>query len=70
MKKCPNCGSHRFVVIAHVTQSWEVDKNEMFVDCLEDCIDVIHRPDDDDIWECYDCGYEATGKEFNVKEAE
>lgn len=68
MKKCPNCAGQRFVVIAHVTQSWEVDKNGMFVNCLEDCIDVIHRPDDDDIWECYDCGYEATGKEFNVKE--
>ena len=70
MKRCPYCGGRRFVVTAHVAQSWEVDKNEMFVSCLEDCIDVIHRPDDDDIWECYDCGYEATGKEFNVKEEE
>lgn len=70
MKRCPNCEGQRFVVTAHVTQSWEVDKNEMFVSCLEDCIDIIHRPDDDDIWECYDCGYEATGKEFNVKEEE
>ena len=68
MKRCPNCEGQRFVVTAHVTQSWEVDKNEMFVSCLEDCIDIIHRPDDDDIWECYECGYEATGKEFDIKE--
>lgn len=68
MKRCPNCGGQRFVVIAHVAQTWKVDKNGMFVNCLEDCIDVIHKPDDDDIWECYDCGYEATGKDFNVKE--
>lgn len=68
MKRCPNCGGQRFVVIAHVTQTWKVDQNGMFVNCLEDCIDVIHRPDDDDIWECYECGHEAAGSGFNVKE--
>lgn len=68
MKKCPNCGSHRFVVTAHVTQSWEVDGNGMFINSIEDCIDVVHKPDDDDIWECYECGHEAAGSEFNVKE--
>ena len=68
MKRCPNCGGQRFVVIAHVTQTWKVDQNGMLVNCLQDCIDVIHRPDDDDIWECYECGHEAAGSEFNVKE--
>ena len=68
MKRCPNCGSRRFVVVAHVAQSWEVDGDGMFVNSIEDCIDVVHRPDDDDIWECYECGHEAAGSEFNVKE--
>ena len=68
MKRCPKCGCTEFYVIAHVAQEWKVDKDGNFCDVTEDCIDVTHRPDDTDIWECAECGYEDRGKGFNVAE--
>ena len=68
MKKCPSCGGKRFCVTAHVTQDWLVDENGFFDRVICDCIDVTHKPDDDDIWECYECGHDGPGSEFNVKE--
>jgi len=67
MKKCPRCGAMSFCVTAHVTQDWVVDENGDFLRCIDDCLEVTHFPDDDDIWDCNNCGYSAPGKVFNVK---
>lgn len=61
---CPKCGGKKFIVTAHVTQDWEVDYNGMFVQCLNDCVEVTHEPDMEDIWECKTCGYSDDGKNF------
>ena len=68
MKRCPMCGHDLFVVTAHVTQDWVVDAAGDFVAVSADCIDVTHRPDDEDIWECESCRFSDAGKAFNVKE--
>lgn len=67
MKRCPNCGATTFVVTAHVTQDWKVDGDGDFLDVVNDCIDVTHRPDNSDWWECFECGFGGEGKEFEVK---
>lgn len=67
-KKCPKCGSKKFLVTAHVAQDWIVDEDGEFVACQEECVEVVHKPDDDDIWHCKNCGYDAAGSEFCVKE--
>lgn len=66
MKKCPKCGGIKFRATAHVTQDWEVDRNGNFVKSLNDCVEVTHFPDNDDIWDCANCGYSAAGIEFEV----
>lgn len=68
MKRCPKCGNNRFFVSAHVVQEWVVDENGMYDRMSEDCVEVIHFPDDDDIWECRKCRYSAEGRVFEVKE--
>jgi len=68
MKRCPKCGNKRFVVTPHVVQEWLVDDDGIFLRELSSCIEVAHSADDDDIWECYECGYSTAGSEFNVKE--
>lgn len=65
---CPKCGHDTFNVTAHVTQDWEVDSEGCFIDCLNDAVDITHRPDDDDLWTCAKCGFEEAGSEFLVKE--
>ena len=66
MKRCPICGGKRFVATVHVTQDWMFDENEMYIQTIDDYIDTIHRPDNDDIWECFECGHSASGREFEV----
>lgn len=66
VKMCPKCGCLKFFVTAHVAQRWEVDENENFLSLIEDATDIVHRPDDGDLWECADCGFEAAGSEFNI----
>lgn len=56
---CPKCGCKRFLVTAHVSQGWMVDETGDFIACTAECDEVIHRPDDDDIWTCDNCGTEA-----------
>lgn len=68
MKRCPKCGNTTFAVTAHVTQDWLVDSNGDFLAEIENCTEVTHEPDDDDIWMCAVCGHDAAGSEFNVKE--
>lgn len=66
MKMCPKCGGKHFSVIAHVTQEWEVDENESYEKTINECDVVTHTPDDEDLWTCIKCGYNAAGSEFNV----
>lgn len=68
MKRCPVCGGQEFGVTAHVTQDWVVDKYGSFVSCRDECVETIHVPDDDDVWDCMGCGFSTAGKHFNVKE--
>ena len=65
MKTCPKCGNKKFVVTAHVTQSWIVDENGNYIKTLQECEEITHNPDDDDVWACNECGYDAAGIEFN-----
>ena len=68
MKRCPRCGAQAFCVTAHVTQDWVVDAHGDFIQSLNDCLEVTHFPDDDDIWDCNNCGYSAAGRVFNTEE--
>lgn len=65
-KKCPKCGGEKFLVSPHVVQDWIVDKDGEFIECREECVEVSHKPDDTDLWECCSCGYTTAGAEFNV----
>ena len=67
-KKCPACGHDEFTVTAHVTQTWRVDANGNFMNEISGCDDVTHKPDDQDLWTCAKCGYNAAGAAFNVQE--
>lgn len=66
MKKCPKCGALSFYTSAHVVQDWLVDSDGNFMRCMDDCIEVTHFPDDDDLWECANCSYCESGDKFNV----
>jgi len=68
MKKCPKCGCETFYATAHVTQDWKMDNYGDFIETEDDCIEVLHYPNDMDIWSCADCYYEDRGAAFNVKE--
>lgn len=57
---CPKNKKHKkFLVTAHVTQGWEVDENGNFLKCKQQCEEVTHEPDSNDIWVCAKCGAEA-----------
>lgn len=66
MKRCPKCGAMSFCVTAHVTQDWVVDAYGNFIRSNNDCVEVVHFPSDDDIWDCNNCGFSAEGSVFNV----
>jgi len=63
IKKCPKCGATEFVVSDHVGFA---GTNEDFVEDRNSRIDVLHKSDDDDIWQCGKCGYTAPEAEFNT----
>lgn len=67
MKRCPKCGCEEFIVTQHVTQTIVVNSEGNFIKEVSACDDIVHRADDDDIWQCNKCGYDAAGHEFNVK---
>lgn len=56
---CPKCGGKVFHATAHVTQDWEVDEWGTHSKTLNECVEVTHSPDDDDVWTCAVCGEEA-----------
>lgn len=66
MKRCPKCGAMSFYATVHVTQDWVVDENGDWIRTENDCVEVTHFPNDDDVWDCANCGFSAAGKEFNV----
>ena len=66
-KQCPKCGGLKFSASAHVVQTWKLDCIGKYDKTIEDCTDVTHRPDNDDLWHCQECGYEAPGKQFDKK---
>ena len=66
MKRCPKCGCERFIVSQHVAQTVIVDGNGNFILEQSSCDEVLHAADDDDLWECENCGHSAAGAEFNV----
>ena len=68
MKRCPKCGNKTFFVTAHVSQDWKVDAEGEFMAVVDDCIEILHQPDDWDMWTCAQCLHEAAGDEFEVEE--
>lgn len=66
MKRCPKCGNDTFITTAHVVEEWLVDKYGKFLKVTQNCLEVTHDPDDEDTWMCSECGYDASGKEFEV----
>lgn len=65
MKRCPKCGGEEFLVTQHVAQTISVDGNGNFLKEISSCDEVTHRANDDDIWVCANCNYNAAGSEFN-----
>ena len=62
--RCPVCGGTVFCATAHVTQDWQLNEMGTFQACLNDCIEVTHYPDVEDMWDCKQCGHSAPGREF------
>lgn len=67
MKACPKCGCDEFIVTSHVVQEWKVDGEGNFIECTDDCVEVTHSSDNDDVWSCANCGHNAPGKDFEIK---
>ena len=61
---CPKCSGKIFHVTAHVTQDWLVNEYGDYLETVEACSQVVHFPDNDDVWLCVTCGYEDAGSEF------
>lgn len=58
--ECPDCGADTtFITTAHVMQEWEVTPDGSFIDCVSDCLEVVHEPDPGNIWTCKKCGKDA-----------
>jgi len=64
--QCPKCGGKTFSSTAHVTQDWMLDEHGEFMESISNCVDVTHRPNDDDLWQCLGCDYNAAGSNFRV----
>lgn len=61
---CPMCNWTEFYVTAHVTQDWKVNASGVFVDTINDCMEVTHSPNDEDLWCCVNCGHEVAGSDL------
>lgn len=62
--RCPKCGGLTFRASAHVVQEWVVDENGNYMECSEECSEVVHVPTGDNLWSCHACGHTAPGDEF------
>ena len=56
---CPNGCNAGFITTAHVTQEWKVDAKGNFIEAVNECVEVTHNPDFDNIWSCARCGAES-----------
>jgi hypothetical protein len=57
---CPNNKSHKkFITLAHVVQEWAVDQDGELLEVTNDCVQVTHSPDKDDLFQCDICEAEA-----------
>ena len=65
-RACPRCGCTEFLVTAHVAQGWRVGPDGDFIECTNECEEVDHQPDDEDVWACAKCGYDAAGADFRA----
>lgn len=65
--RCPKCGAESFEVTAIVKQAWRIDCNGTFLQSLDECLDVVHYPGDDDTWDCANCGFSGKGRKFRVE---
>ena len=61
---CPVCGNRTFHATAHVVQEWLVDDDGEYIETTEECSEVDHAPDDEDIWQCSCCGLDEPGQFF------
>lgn len=68
MKICPSCKGKRFIISAIVVQKWIVNECGLCIDIKDDFIDVQETAGDEDLWECYECGYRALGREFESED--
>lgn len=56
---CQNGCNASFYTTAHVVQDWEVDSKGNFIKSINDCSEVAHKPDINNIWTCSKCGGEG-----------
>lgn len=63
---CPKCGGTTFLATAHVTQDWKINESGSFIECVTECVEVTHEPNQEDILTCDNCGHSASGEEFVV----
>ncbi len=56
---CPHCGGKEFFTTVHVMQEWLVDEAGNFIEVADDCLEVTHGPDNDNVWTCKNCGAKA-----------
>ena len=64
MYKCPNCGNNEFGATAHVAQDWIINEHGDWIKTVTDCLEVVHFPDEDDLWDCTKCHYNSSGADF------
>ena len=57
---CPNNREHdTFITTAHILQDWMVDSSGMHLSTIDECVQITHKPNIENIWECATCGAEA-----------
>lgn len=56
---CPCCGGEEFITTAAVMQDWKVTGDGTFIEVVQDCLDVLAQPSDDNIWSCAECGCDS-----------
>ncbi len=61
---CPKSPEHRtFDTIAVVNQDWLVDEVGEWISTIDDCSQIVSRPDRDNQWLCSECGAHAEWKQ-------
>lgn len=68
MKRCPKCGGLKFDVTWHVAQDVVVDRYGDYLSTINECSEIDHEADDEDIWNCHECGYSDSGSAFEVND--